>query len=45
MYEFLLKYLPVRWANVGIILWYTFLVLLILYMIQVDEANFRYIDY
>ncbi len=45
MYDFLLKYLPTRWANVGITLWYTLLVLAILYLLQVNEADFRYIDY
>lgn len=45
MYEFLLKYLPVRWANVGITLWYSLLILLILFLLKVDEADFRYVNY
>lgn len=45
MYDYLLKYVSPRWANIGMVLWYTALVLLILYLLQIDEADFRYIDY
>lgn len=45
MYDFLLKYVPQKWANIGMVFWYTLLVLAILYLLQVGEADFRYIDY
>ncbi len=45
MYDFLLKYLPPRWANIGMIFWYTLLILMILYLFRVEGADFRYVDY
>lgn len=45
MYTFLLKYLPLKWANLGIALWYTLLILLCLYYMKMEEGDFRYVNY
>ncbi|MEM1219280.1 MAG: hypothetical protein AAGH79_10220 [Bacteroidota bacterium] len=45
MYDYLLKYVSPKAANVLIVVWYFVLVFAILYLMVLPEGELRYVDY
>jgi hypothetical protein len=45
MYDFLLKHVNRKTANVLIIVWHLLLILTILYLMMLPEGEFRYLNY
>jgi len=45
MYKWLLKYFPPPYANLLVFVWYLFLLLLVLYSLDLDPGRFRYLQW
>lgn len=45
MYTFLLKWMSRKYANIFMLLWYLFLLLLVFHFLQLQSGRFKYLGF